>query len=230
MRRCARLPPVASRRYDGRMTQARARGIILIGAPGSGKGTQAKKIKDQLGYAHISTGDLLRAAVKEGTPLGQQAKGFMDAGKLVPDGLVIDLLREALETPEAERGFLLDGFPRTMPQAEALDAAVTIDKVVDLQVPFSLIEERVTGRRMSPSGHVYHVKYNPPKAEGVCDVTGEALYQRSDDTAEKVKERLDKFDSETRPVIAHYRSKGVVVEVDGVGDPDEIFTRIMAVI
>ena len=230
MRRCARLPPVASRRYDGRMTQARARGIILIGAPGSGKGTQAKKIKDQLGYAHISTGDLLRAAVKEGTPLGQQAKGFMDAGKLVPDGLVIDLLREALETPEAERGFLLDGFPRTMPQAEALDAAVTIDKVVDLQVPFSLIEERVTGRRMSPSGHVYHVKYNPPKAEGVCDVTGEALYQRSDDTAEKVKERLDKFDSETRPVIAHYRSKGVVVEVDGVGDPDEIFTRIMAMI
>ena len=212
------------------MTQARAKGIILIGAPGSGKGTQAKKIKDQLGYAHISTGDLLRAAVKEGTPLGQQAKGFMDAGALVPDGLVIDLLREALQTPEAEKGFLLDGFPRTMPQAQALDAAVTIDKVVDLQVPFSLIEERVTGRRMSPSGHVYHIEYSPPKAEGVCDVTGEALYQRSDDKPDKVKERLDKFDSETRPVIAHYRGKGVVVEVDGVGDPDEIFTRIMAVL
>lgn len=212
------------------MTQARAKGIILIGAPGSGKGTQAKKIKDQLGYAHISTGDLLRAAVKEGTSLGQQAKGFMDAGKLVPDGLVIDLLREALQTPEAEHGFLLDGFPRTMPQAEALDAAVTIDKVVDLQVPFSLIEERVTGRRMSPSGHVYHVTYSPPKVEGICDVTGEPLYQRSDDTPDKVRERLDKFDSETRPVIARYASKGVVVEVDGVGDPDEIFTRIMAVL
>jgi adenylate kinase len=212
------------------MTHARAKGIILIGAPGSGKGTQAKKIKDQLGYAHISTGDLLRAAVKEGTPLGQQAKGFMDAGTLVPDALVIDLLREALDTPEAAAGFLLDGFPRTMPQAAALDAAVTIDKVVDLQVPFSLIEERVTGRRMSPSGHVYHVRYNPPKVEGVCDVTGEALYQRSDDTPEKVHERLAKFDSETRPVIAHYQSKGVVVAVDGVGDPDEIFTRIMSVI
>ncbi|MEM9461800.1 MAG: adenylate kinase [Myxococcota bacterium] len=212
------------------MSEDRAKGIILIGAPGSGKGTQAKKLKEQLGYAHISTGDLLRAAVKAGTELGQKAKSFMDAGQLVPDDLVIDLLKEALAAPDAQKGFLLDGFPRTMPQAQALDAAVTVDKVVDLQVPFELIEERVTGRRMSPSGHVYHIKYNPPTVEGVCDVTGEALYQRSDDTAAKVKERLGKFDSETRPVIGHYRSKGVVVEVDGVGDPDEIFTRIMAVL
>lgn len=212
------------------MSEDRATRIILIGAPGSGKGTQAKKLKQQLGYAHISTGDLLRAAVKAGTELGKKAKGFMDDGQLVPDDLVIDLLKEALATPEAKKGFILDGFPRTMPQAEALDAAVTIDKVVDLEVPFDLIEERVTGRRMSPSGHVYHVKYNPPKAEGVCDVTGEALYQRSDDVPEKVKERLAKFDSETRPVIAHYQAKGVVVAVDGVGDPDEIFTRIMAVL
>lgn len=206
----------------------RAKGIILIGAPGSGKGTQAKKLKEQLGYAHISTGDLLRAAVKAGSELGVKAKGFMDAGQLVPDELVISLLLEAIEAPEAQAGFLLDGFPRTMPQAQALDASVTIDKVVDLQVPFELIETRITGRRMSPSGHVYHVEYSPPKVKGVCDETGEALYQRSDDTAEKVRARLDKFVSETRPVIAHYQAKGLVVEVDGVGDPDEIFTRIMA--
>jgi adenylate kinase len=213
------------------MAEAEGRkGLILIGAPGSGKGTQAKKLKEKLGYAHISTGDLLRAAVKAGTELGKKAKGYMDAGALVPDDLVIDLLKEALETPEASKGFILDGFPRTIPQAEALDAAVTCDKVVDIQVPFELIEERITGRRMSPSGHVYHVKYNPPKKEGVCDETGEALYQRDDDKPDKVKARLDKFVSETRPVIEHYEKKGIVAGVDGVGAPDEVFTRIMSVL
>ncbi|MBX7078871.1 MAG: adenylate kinase [Nannocystaceae bacterium] len=206
------------------------KGLILIGAPGSGKGTQAKKLQEQLGYAHISTGDLLRAAVAAGSELGLRAKGFMDAGGLVPDALVIDLLLEALATPAAAAGFILDGFPRTLPQAEALDAAVRIDKVIDLQVPFGLIEERVTGRRMSPSGHVYHVKYSPPKVEGICDITGEALYQRSDDTPDKVRARLSKFEAETRPVIARYQSKGIVVAVDGVGDPDEVYARIAAVL
>lgn len=211
-------------------SETSAKSIILIGAPGSGKGTQAKKMKDELGFAHISTGDLLRAAVKQGTELGKQAQGFMDAGQLVPDGLVIDLLRESLERPDAQGGFILDGFPRTIPQAEALDTAVTIDKVIDLQVPFELIEERITGRRMSPSGHVYHVRYNPPKVEGICDVTGEKLYQRTDDTPAAVRARLEKFEQETRPAIARYRELGKVVEVDGVGDPEEVFARILAVL
>lgn len=205
-------------------------GLILIGAPGSGKGTQAKRLQEQLGLAHISTGDLLRAAVAAGTELGRKAKGYMDDGGLVPDSLVIDLLTLALEQPDAAAGFILDGFPRTLPQAEALDAAVRIDKVIDIQVPFSLIEERITGRRMSPSGNVYHVKYSPPKVEGICDVTGEKLYQRSDDVPDKVRARLAKFEDETRPVIARYQSKGIVVAVDGVGDPDDVFARILAVL
>ena len=206
------------------------KGLILIGAPGSGKGTQAKKLQEELGYAHISTGDLLRAAVAAGSELGRQAKGFMDAGGLVPDALVIDLLKEALAAPEAAKGFILDGFPRTMPQAEALDAAVQIDKVIDLQVPFDLIEERITGRRMSPAGHVYHVKYSPPKVEGICDVTGEPLYLRTDDEPDKVRARLAKFEAETRPVIARYQRRGIVVAVDGVGDPNDVFARILAVL
>lgn len=210
------------------MTDGARKGLILIGAPGSGKGTQAKRLKAQLGYAHISTGDLLRAAVKAGSELGKQAKSYMDAGGLVPDDLVINLLKEALSQPEATKGFILDGFPRTIAQAEALDAAVRIDNVVDLAVPFELIEERITGRRMSPSGHVYHVKYSPPKQEGVCDETGEALYQRGDDKPDKVQARLGKFEEETRPVIARYQAQGLVAEVDGVGDPDDVFTRIMA--
>ncbi len=212
------------------MAQSSRTGIMLIGAPGSGKGTQAKKLKESLGYAHVSTGDLLRAAVKQGTELGKQAKSFMDAGGLVPDELVIGLLEEALTKPETHKGFILDGFPRTAVQAEALDAKVSLDKVIYMKVPFELIEERITGRRMSKSGHVYHVKYNPPETEGVCDVTGEELYQRSDDTPEKVQERLDKFVAETQPVVPRYQAKGIVVEVDGVGTPDEVFTRISAVL
>ncbi|TXH14810.1 MAG: nucleoside monophosphate kinase [Hyphomicrobiaceae bacterium] len=202
------------------------KGIILIGAPGSGKGTQAKKIKDQLGYAHISTGDLLRAAVKAGTQLGVKAKGYMDAAQFVPDPLVLDLLNETLLTIDPVQGFILDGYPRTFPQAQALDRYIHVDRVIHLQVPFSLIEERVTGRRMSPSGHVYHVKYNPPKLDGICDVTGEPLYQRTDDTPERICSRLGAFDTETMPVVDHYALRGILTRVDGTGTPDEVFKRV----
>lgn len=210
------------------------RGLILIGAPGSGKGTQAKRMVAELGYVHISTGDLLRAAVSAGSDLGKQAKSFMDEGKLVPDQLVIDLVKEAVARPEAQRGFILDGFPRTVPQAEALgDAGVAIDRVLDIQVPFDLIEERIVGRRSCPEcGAVYHLKYAPPQASDRCDKCGHAgLSHRSDDTPEKVRARLDKFVSETQPVIELYsKTAGLVTQIEGVGEPDDIFTRVMAAI
>lgn len=204
--------------------------LILLGPPGAGKGTQAKFLVDAYGIPQLSTGDMLREAVAAGTEVGKQAKAIMEAGKLVSDDIINAIISERISQSDCAKGFILDGFPRTTVQADALDAEVSLDKVISIKVPFELIEERVTGRRMSKSGHVYHVKYNPPKVEGVCDETGEELYQRSDDTPDKVRARLDKFDSETRPVIAHYAGKGIVVEVDGVGDPDEIFTRIMAVL
>ena len=210
----------------------KGRGLILIGAPGSGKGTQAKRIVSELGLVHISTGDLLRAAVSSGTDLGQQAKSFMDDGKLVPDQLVIDLVKEAVSQPEAASGFILDGFPRTVPQAEALDAAgISIERVLDIRVPFDLIEERIVGRRSCPScGTVYHLKYASPQRADACDKCGHrGLSHRSDDTPEKVRARLDKFVSETQPVIELYtRTPGLVTQIEGVGDPDDIFTRVMA--
>lgn len=211
--------------------RAGKRGIILIGAPGSGKGTQAKKIKDRLGYAHISTGDLLRAAVKEGTQLGREVKSFMDAAQFVPDAVVLRLVGLELASWTAQTvGFVLDGYPRTLFQAEALDQLVEVGQVIHIDVPFSLIEERVTGRRTSASGHVYHIKYNPPKVEGICDVTGEPLYQRSDDTPDRIKSRLATFEQETQPVIDYYALKGLLTRVNGVGTTDEVFKRVQCLL
>ncbi|RKP48656.1 adenylate kinase [Pararobbsia silviterrae] len=180
--------------------------LILLGAPGAGKGTQANFIKEHFNIPQISTGDMLRAAVKAGSPLGVKAKGFMDAGELVPDDLIINLVKERLAEPDCVNGYLFDGFPRTIPQAEAMkQAAVAIDYVVEIDVPFDEIIVRMSGRRTHPaSGRTYHVKFNPPKVEGKDDVTGEPLVQRDDDKEETVRKRLDVYVAQTRPLVDYY--------------------------
>jgi len=205
--------------------------MILVGPPGAGKGTQAARLIDTYRIPHISSGDMLRAAVKEGTPLGIEADTFMKAGKLVPDEVVIGMILERVAKPDCAAGFMLDGFPRTAPQAEALDAAmrragVELDAVVLIEVPDALLEERACGRRTDPqTGTIYHLKYNPPPAEIV-----DRLVHRKDDTVEAVMTRVQKYHSETAPIIPFYLAKGILKRVDGVGDPDIITQRITAVL
>lgn len=210
--------------------------LILLGAPGAGKGTQATFICQKYGIPQISTGDMLRAAVKAGTPLGLEAKAVMDAGSLVSDDLIINLVKERLTQPDCANGFLFDGFPRTIPQADAMKAAgVALDYVVEIDVPFDAIIERMSGRRSHPaSGRTYHVKFNPPKAEGKDDVTGEPLVQRPDDQEETVKKRLDVYSAQTRPLVDYYSgwaaqdpaSAPKYRAVSGMGDVDVIKTRV----
>jgi adenylate kinase len=180
--------------------------LILLGAPGAGKGTQAAFICQKYGIPQISTGDMLRAAVKAGTPLGQQAKAVMESGGLVSDDLIINLVKERIAQPDCADGFLFDGFPRTIPQADAMKAAgVKLDYVLEIDVPFSDIIERMSGRRSHPaSGRIYHVKFNPPKVEGKDDVTGEDLIQRKDDEEETVRKRLEVYSQQTRPLVEYY--------------------------
>lgn len=180
--------------------------IILLGAPGAGKGTQAHFIMEKYGIPQISTGDMLRAAVKAGSDLGQQAKALMDAGKLVTDELVIALVKERITQDDCRKGFLLDGFPRTIPQADAMkEAGIKVDYVLEFAVPDELIVERIVGRRVhAPSGRVYHVKFNPPKVEGKDDVTGEELTIRKDDEEATVRKRLVEYHQLTAPLIAYY--------------------------
>jgi adenylate kinase len=180
--------------------------LILLGAPGAGKGTQAAFICQKYGIPQISTGDMLRAAVKAGTPLGLQAKAVMESGGLVSDELIINLVKERIAQSDCARGFLFDGFPRTIPQADAMKAAgVRLDYVLEIDVPFEAIIERMSGRRSHPaSGRTYHVKFNPPKVEGHDDVTGEPLVQRADDQEETVKKRLDVYSAQTRPLVDYY--------------------------
>jgi adenylate kinase len=180
--------------------------LILLGAPGAGKGTQATFICQKYGIPQISTGDMLRAAVKAGTPLGLQAKAVMDSGALVSDDIIIGLVKERIAQPDCAKGFLFDGFPRTIPQADAMkDAGVKLDYVLEIDVPFDAIIERMSGRRSHPaSGRTYHVKFNPPKVAGVDDVTGEPLIQRDDDKEDTVKKRLEVYDAQTRPLVDYY--------------------------
>lgn len=212
--------------------------IILLGPPGAGKGTQAKFISERLGIPQISTGDMLRAAVKAGTPLGLEAKQVMDAGKLVSDVLIVNLVKERLDQPDCAKGCLFDGFPRTIAQADALkDAGIAIDAVVEMQVPDGEIISRMSGRRVHlASGRTYHVTFNPPKVAGKDDVTGDVLIQRDDDKEETVRKRLNVYHEQTKPLIDYYRKQATgadasaprYVTISGLGRVEEVRDRLLA--
>ncbi|MBP7934989.1 MAG: adenylate kinase [Phycisphaerae bacterium] len=207
--------------------------VILFGPPGAGKGTQAERLVSTFGFEHLSSGDVLRAERKSGTALGAKVAGYMDSGALVPDDIIIEvILGRVLKASAEKRSVLLDGFPRTLVQARKLDEALAkagtkVDVVLSLVVPDGLIVERITGRRISPSGKVYHVKYNPPKVPGVCDETGENLVQRPDDTEAVVKQRLDAYHAQTEVLESYYCAKGVLKQVDGTQDI-EVVARQMS--
>jgi adenylate kinase len=218
--------------------------LILLGAPGAGKGTQAQFICEKFSIPQISTGDMLRAAVKAGTDLGIAAKKIMDAGGLVSDDIIIGLVKDRLTQPDCSKGYLFDGFPRTIPQAQAMkDAGVPIDYVLEIDVPFDAIIDRMSGRRVHPaSGRTYHVKFNPPKVSGKDDVTGEALIQRDDDKEETVRKRLQVYNDQTRPLVEYYSSWATQSspsdkvkapayrKVNGTGNVDDITNSIFVVL
>lgn len=210
--------------------------IIMLGAPGAGKGTQAKKIADKYQIPHISTGDIFRANIKEGTELGKKAKSYMDQGLLVPDELTLELIMDRFQNPDCANGYVLDGFPRTIPQAEALTAALekngdSIDYAINVEVPDENIITRMSGRRACLAcGATYHVVYAPTKEEGVCDRCGEKLVLRDDDKPETVKKRLDVYHSQTQPLIDYYTKQGKLAEVDGTQSVDAVFDAIVKIL
>ena len=210
--------------------------IIMLGAPGAGKGTQAKQIAAKYEIPHISTGDIFRANIKEGTELGKKAKAFMDKGELVPDELTCDLVVDRISKPDAAKGYVLDGFPRTIPQAEALTKALEargekIDYAINVEVPDENIVNRMSGRRACVGcGATYHVKYNAPKTEDVCDICGEKLILRDDDKPETVQKRLGVYHDQTQPLIDYYEKAGVIKEVDGTVDMEDVFQAIVNVL
>ena len=208
--------------------------ILLMGPPGAGKGTQAAELVKEFAIPHISTGDMFRAAIKEGTALGREAKGYMDQGKLVPDSVTIGIVRERLAKDDCKKGFILDGFPRTVEQADALDGilkdlGLSLTRVLNINVPAADLIERATGRRICKKcGATYHVKFNPPKKEGVCDACGGDLFQRADDTAETMKNRLSVYEASTKPLIDYYEKAGVYTEVDGRQAIDKVTADLIS--
>lgn len=210
--------------------------IMLFGAPGAGKGTQAKFLIEKYGIPQISIGDILRAAIKEGTAMGLEAKRFMDEGKLVPDSTIIGIIKDRLSQEDCKKGFILDGFPRTIAQAEALEVlmkemGITLDKVISLNVPDELIVGRVTGRKVCPAcGASFHVEFNPPKVEGKCDLCGADLITRKDDNAETVTKRLGEYHSQTAPLFDFYQERGVLVDIDGTKSVEAITKEIFDIL
>lgn len=208
--------------------------LILLGPPGAGKGTQAASIVKQYGVPHISTGDIFRKNIKEGTELGKKATEYMDKGELVPDSLVVALVEDRLTWEDAKDGFLLDGFPRTIAQAEALDSVLSnmkcaLNKVINIKVDSNILVERAVGRRICKScGATYHIKFNPSKVESVCDVCSGELYQRNDDNEETVTNRIKVYEAETSPLIEYYTKQGVILNIDGQQDISKVFDDIKA--
>jgi adenylate kinase len=210
--------------------------LILLGPPGAGKGTQAERLEEDFHLPYIATGNMLRAAVEEGSELGKKAQSYMDDGKLVPDELIIDLILECVQEDQCNDGFLLDGFPRNLEQARSLDAAIEkldrrLSAALLIDVPDEVIIDRITGRRVcSKEGHVYHVESNPPKHDGVCDIDGSKLIQRKDDTAEVVEKRLAVYHEQTAPIVDHYDEKGILKRFDGTRPPTEVHDHLRATI
>ena len=211
---------------------ARGARVVLLGPPGAGKGTQAKLLQEEFAACQISTGDILRKAVAEKTPLGKEAAQYLDSGALVPDDVIVKLVAERLKEKDCESGFILDGFPRTIPQAESLDAilkqmGLSLNRVLSVQVPRAMIIERLAGRRSCKEcGTLSHVKFSPSKKAGVCDLCGGELYQRHDDEEETIANRLKVYENQTAPLVHYYRQRDLLREIDGVGAIDEIRTRI----
>ncbi len=208
--------------------------LLIMGPPGAGKGTQAEVLVKELNITHISTGDMFRAAIKEGTEMGKKAKEYMDAGQLVPDEVVVGMVKERLAKPDCQNGFLLDGFPRTLAQADALSAtlagmSITLDGVINIAVPRAKLMARLTGRRICRScGASFHVVFNPPKQEGVCDSCGGELYQRDDDNEATVGNRLDVYEAQTQPLIDYYAQKGQLININGDQEIKQVLEDILA--